>query len=259
MKRIIALKEEALDALHGNFGKAALATLVFALIYGVIGALLNMGQENADFMDVYRAMINGDYSALLGMAGGNPINTIASMLSSLLIYVPLTVGMSNTFRLLLESKGQENKFISNIFKLGFGKKYLHIVWVMLVNTIIVTIMSFAAIIIPVIIMFAASNVLVSIICIIGILFLITVISLTYSMVSYIVLDTPGLGAIESMRRSRNLMTGNRWRLFVLELSFIGWLLLGIFTLFIGYLWLMPYMVTSEAALYCEVRDAETAA
>ena len=62
-----------------------------------------------------------------------------------------------------------------------------------------------------------------------------------------------------MRRSRQIMDGNKWRLIVLALSFLGWIILGILTLGIGYLWLIPYMTTTESAFYCDVRDAEKAA
>jgi uncharacterized membrane protein len=42
-------------------------------------------------------------------------------------------------------------------------------------------------------------------------------------------------------------------IFWLGLSFIGWILLGVLTLFIGYLWLEPYMYTTFAAFYCDLK------
>jgi len=49
------------------------------------------------------------------------------------------------------------------------------------------------------------------------------------------------------------MKGNKWRLFCLRLSFIGWdLLCALFTLGIGFLWLNPYKQVAEAAFYREI-------
>ena len=45
------------------------------------------------------------------------------------------------------------------------------------------------------------------------------------------------------------MTGNRAKLFWLELSFIGWSILAAFTLGIGYLWLAPYILFATIAFY----------
>lgn len=50
-------------------------------------------------------------------------------------------------------------------------------------------------------------------------------------------------------RSRQLMNGNKWRYFVLQLSFIGWFLLGAITLGIGYIWIYPYYKLTMANFY----------
>jgi len=46
-----------------------------------------------------------------------------------------------------------------------------------------------------------------------------------------------------------MMTGFKWKLFCLHLSFIGWAILAILSLCIGYLWLVPYMYASLANFY----------
>ena len=48
-------------------------------------------------------------------------------------------------------------------------------------------------------------------------------------------------------KSKEYMTGNRWKLFCLEFSFIGWAFLAAFTLGIGYFWVMPYMLVSQVS------------
>ena len=72
---------------------------------------------------------------------------------------------------------------------------------------------------------------------------------SYAMTSYILAEHPELTAREAISRSKQLMAGNRWRLFCLDFSFIGWRLLSILTLGIGSLWLDPYVQAATAAFY----------
>jgi len=75
----------------------------------------------------------------------------------------------------------------------------------------------------------------------------------YSMTPYILAEHPEMTANEAITRSKELMDGNRFRLFCLEISFLGWaLLVALFTLGIGLLWLKPYIETSFAAFYREI-------
>lgn len=87
---------------------------------------------------------------------------------------------------------------------------------------------------------------------IGAMLAVMVISYRYSMSFYALVDNPNMGAVDAMRESRNMMKGNKWRLFCLQLSFIGWEFLCVFTCGIGYLWLAPYMGQAEAAFYHDV-------
>ncbi len=55
--------------------------------------------------------------------------------------------------------------------------------------------------------------------------------------------------LDSITKSRQIMDGYKAQLFILDLSFIGWHILSIFTLGIGYLWLTPYISATKAAFY----------
>ncbi len=81
-------------------------------------------------------------------------------------------------------------------------------------------------------------------------------SYSYAMTSYILADNPDLPASEAIARSKEMMEGNRWRLFCLELSFFGWAMLCAFTCGIGFLWLTPYEQAAKAAFYREVSGTE---
>ncbi|MFW7420050.1 DUF975 family protein [Vagococcus fluvialis] len=62
-------------------------------------------------------------------------------------------------------------------------------------------------------------------------------------------DVRGMGATSFISESRDLMHGHKGRLFWLDVSFIGWYLLGFLTLGIGLLWINPYVTTTKAAFY----------
>ena len=79
---------------------------------------------------------------------------------------------------------------------------------------------------------------------------------SYAMTNYILAEHPELTASEAIDKSKQMMYGNRGRLFCLQLSFIGWDLLCILTLGIGNLWLIPYKQAAEAAFYREVSGTE---
>ena len=78
-------------------------------------------------------------------------------------------------------------------------------------------------------------------------------ALAYALTPYILLDNPKLSTVEAIHLSREMMFGYKAKLFLLLLSFIGWGILCIFTCCIGYLWLIPYIQSSMAAFYEDVR------
>lgn len=74
-------------------------------------------------------------------------------------------------------------------------------------------------------------------------------SLAYSMSYYILLDDPTISANDARKKSMAMMQGNKWRLFCLEFSFIGWALLSVLTFGILSFWVIPYMETAKAKFY----------
>ena len=81
---------------------------------------------------------------------------------------------------------------------------------------------------------------------------------SYAMVPYILAERPELTASDAISASKRMMEGNRWRLFCLQFSFIGWAILCVFTLGIGNLFLTPYQEAAEAAFYLDLRGRGTA-
>jgi len=74
----------------------------------------------------------------------------------------------------------------------------------------------------------------------------------YSQVFYILADHPEMSVFDAIRLSKVMMTGAKFKLFCMQLSFIGWGLLSLLTLYIGLLWLYPYISVSLSAFYEDV-------
>lgn len=257
MKRITQLKDEALDALQGNFGRAAVATLVYILISAFVSfSITAIGGTN--ILEYYSAILDNDFSGMLDAMGGNAFISIIQVLISIFFTVPLTVGIINTYRVLLESKGADHDLIANFFKIGFGRHYLHTVLVAFVSGLLIGLMIAPVLLILILVIFLFHSGVATVIFSIAATVYAIWIGLMYSQINFIIINNPELDIIDTMRRSRHLMDGNKGKFFLLELSFLGWIFLGIFTLGIGYLWLIPYIYTTEAAFYCDLRDAEKA-
>ena len=75
---------------------------------------------------------------------------------------------------------------------------------------------------------------------------------SYSMAFYIKHDNPTYTWQQCIDESRKMMDGNKMRLFLLDLSFIGWIIVGVLCLGIGTLWVAPYMATAHANFYEEI-------
>ena len=79
-----------------------------------------------------------------------------------------------------------------------------------------------------------------------------IMSYAYSMAGYIMTENPEMSAKEAMEVSKKMMQGNKWRLFCLQFSFIGWMILGSLTLGIGFLWINPYMNAAVTSFYDDI-------
>jgi uncharacterized membrane protein len=77
----------------------------------------------------------------------------------------------------------------------------------------------------------------------------------YSQAYFILRDNPELKPQEAIQRSKEMMAGHKMRLFILHLSFIGWYILSIITIGIGFLWLFPYAMASIAVFYDDLRKS----
>ena len=83
---------------------------------------------------------------------------------------------------------------------------------------------------------------------------------SYRMVPFIVAENPDLKPREAITLSRRMMNGHKWECFVLDMTFVGWYILGTFTFgLITVLWAAPYSVATYAEYYTELRNGAKAA
>ena len=75
---------------------------------------------------------------------------------------------------------------------------------------------------------------------------------SYAMAPYIKHDHPEYSANQAISESRRIMKGHKLELFLLDLSFIGWFLVGYCACGIGLLWVMAYMQAARAEFYEEL-------
>ncbi len=208
-------KNAALAALRGNWTAAVLGTLVVAVIAcPIVGASSLYELFNPD------VFAYGVASPLYGISG-------TTTLLALFVLMPLTVGFTYAFNALYLYSNPN--VLSNSF--GYGFK---IYWRAIGGMLLVQIFTFLwalLLVIPGIIK-----------------------AYSYAMTPYILVDNPELSVREAIRRSQQMMVGQKFNLFWLQLSFIGWFFLACITGGIGFLWLAPYYQTSQAVFYQNLRN-----
>ena len=98
--------------------------------------------------------------------------------------------------------------------------------------------------------------LVSIVVAIGCILLIVpgiILAMMFAQTEFILKDDKEISAIDAMKKSAKMMEGHKSELFWLTLSFIGWFILCLFTLGIGFLFLSPYFGTAVAHFYEDLK------
>lgn len=79
---------------------------------------------------------------------------------------------------------------------------------------------------------------------------------SYSMAFYIKVDHPDYDWRACLDESKRITMGHKGELFMLDLSFIGWAFVCVFTFGIGYLWLIPYVNATKAEYYEALRGKD---
>lgn len=238
---------------------------------------------NAELMSQARACLKGRWGIAVGTSLLSIIISIAAQsvpligpIAGLLITGPLTVGMAIFYLTLV--RGGEPK-VSMIFAgfrqfgtslgayllmclfiglwfLAFSVPGMIVMAVMMVQVVKST-MNMGDMQVPAAALASATG---------GMMFLFffaaivaaTIVSYRYMMTFYIIADDAAVGPLTVIRTSKQMMYGKKWKFFCLFLRFIGWSLLCVLTLGIGFLWLLPYMSASMVLFYEDVRGRAAA-
>ena len=80
-----------------------------------------------------------------------------------------------------------------------------------------------------------------------------ILGLMYSQAYYILAEEPNIGVLEALKKSEKMMKGKKEQLFMLTLRAILYFMLGVFTLFIWWIWLVPRYSVAFAGFYEELK------
>ena len=82
---------------------------------------------------------------------------------------------------------------------------------------------------------------------------------SYSMIFFIKADHPEYDWHQCFNESKRITKGHKWDLFVLDLSFLGWMIVGSLCFGVGTLWVAAYMNAAKAQAYEVIKNAPTEA
>lgn len=228
---ISTLKGMARKALKGSYWKSVLAGFLLmictmSMSSGMSGSSENVsgGVEETLGSDIVHNPYFGMMIAII--AGISMLAAIGGMALKILVMNPLEIGVRRYFMEDLYAPCEVDRFTY-----GFKMNYSNAIVIMLLRGLYTVLWTFL-LIIPGIIK-----------------------SYEYRMIPYLLAESPDLTRQEAFALSRQMMNGEKWNAFVLDLSFIGWALLSVITLgLVGVFYVNPYKGLTDAALYMALRE-----
>ncbi|MDD6212754.1 MAG: DUF975 family protein [Clostridiales bacterium] len=233
------LKSNAKLMVKKNWILCIVISLLLTMIAGSEGFRFDLNIDS----DFGGLISNGSSAPSYGEAIGNQIGSMMSgeAIGFLLGFLPFMFLVTIIFGVALQAffsnvirVGGARFYLHNIHSkgtfgdLGFGfqNKYLNVVAVMFMRSLFVFLWTLLFVI-PGIIK-----------------------SYQYRMVPYLLADNPELSYQEALQTSKEMMDGEKWNAFVLDLSFILWDIASAVTLGIaGLIWVNPYRDATNAELY----------
>lgn len=270
-------------SLRGKWGMAIFAML----IAGVLGARLSMGGNGGmivsfkfrDFLpdldliqsvDEFGGYIK-DAIAFVQYSLATPLNLMFTWITALgslvfTLFVGTAVRIGH-LRFRLQLIDGERADLAKVFS-GFDRSYLPAIGLRLLRTLYLFLWGLPSL------LFLGVSIVTIFLCLLGFgydFFIVSLLSFLfclafsvlpiiaqyrYAMSDYIMAENPNVTVSGALRESAAMMRGNKWRLFCLQLSFIGWDILCAIPCGIGFLWLLPYQFQAEAAFYHEISGRE---
>lgn len=246
------LKQNAKASIKQAGSGVYLVVLVYYIVVQVLGILgLKVMYPGLHPFDLLTGSVNFEALVRSVSTGGRLLNTAISWISNV-IALGLLIFCLNISRGLKAEMG-------NLFD-GFGRFFKYI-WLMIVKSFFLVLWACLGVIPGVILFvlivpsgingFAYYGLLIfwELILMIPVY----IAAYRYSMAEYIFIDNPYNGALDCINQSKKMMRGNKGKLFVLDLSFIGWNLLAIIPF--ASVFIIPYVQVTFANFYNELSGA----
>lgn len=160
------------------------------------------------------------------------VSNVVPVVGAIIVSGPLAYGMSKLF--LKQARDNEKMDIAGVFD-GFKEDFAGNLLLGLMQAIFIALWSMLFVIPGIVKSYA------------------------YSMAYFIKNDDPSKGWKQCIDESRAMMKGHKMQLFLLDLSFIGWIIVGSFCFGIGVLWVEAYMQAARAQFYESIKPVEEAA
>lgn len=227
-------------AFKANYWRSVLSALILMILLGgsAVSSYSNSGAGNNPELEqsvdelgnAYNSLSNDQQSMLVaGLIGAGLLIFVIGFVLKAFIFNPLEVGCYGFFKDNIASQGNVDL---GVLKTGFGN-YGHTFITLLLRDIFL-ILWCCLCIVPGIVK-----------------------SYSYRMVPFILRDHPELSPQEVITRSRQMMNGHKWNVFVFDLSYIGWHLLGAITLgLVDVFWTEPYRQNANALIYLRLSQGQ---
>lgn len=255
-KSISYYKEQAKENLLGNYGMVVGSfVLIFALFYCLYSVIANAITGLVGMRNIVAAFAQGtDYFKVILIQEG--ISLIGGAFFALLL-----IGYFNILRMIARG---EHAMVSDLFYAfrNHPDKVLIMYFILYVIRIIVfipsdyvnyTYMKFESLMDLDGKMFLIWIVMLLVECVVYVY-----ISLTFSMCYFVYLYEERLSAIECLMKSHHIMKGNKLRYLYMILSFLGYWILGILSVGIGFLYTMAYQTMSKLNMYKDIAEVTEA-
>lgn len=199
-------------------------SFVACLIVSTLSSMNTVFNVSSD-TDMEAMLENMSPEVLLMYVSAGTIAFILSIVFSLFVAYPITVG-SNKFFMASRENDCDLRDLIHVFT---GGSYFNVIKTMFLMNLYISLWS---------LLFVIPGI---------------VKAYEYSFVPYILSENPGIETRRAFELSKEMTTGHKWQMFVLDLSFLGWELLGILCCGIGILFVVPYYQATIAELYAASR------
>ena len=286
-------RAKAREKLRPCYWYALGAYLLASLLGGISSGGFSFSFSNTDFsadtevnvplQNFAEALRSGDFSAIWGelppwaglLLGIGITAAVFGVAFSIFVGSPMKLGYQRYNLNVMDDKGKDLSVMFAYFKNGYGKSialnllYSLITFVISLPLLAVMLVLFVPAALDVVALgndvtekeILAMLLWAFVFFAVAILTVIVEILVTYRYTyCYTVLaEYPEMNVIDAFRNSAMLMKGNKWRLFCLQFSFIGWILLAACcTCGIGAVFLSPYMMTATTAFYDDIANRQAA-